>query len=661
MTLLSKLSKAHRSRSSSPALRPVADQEHANFSKSPYSLSIAIESPPVVLYGPPNESTGYLLSGLLYLDIPFPTNGHLDLHPTLSANSAMAVPARHASSTTLLTRSPAITPVASNLSLNHSQSSSPSLSPSDPKQLLKSVSLSLNQIITYGKPFLPPSNTLANCSECKTKVTTLKRWDVLTQPALFPPGKQAFPFSHILPGNLPPTCAVGSSGAFTIRYELVAQSHGIYESSKSKKQKSCEIKVKMPIRVSRSIIKGLEKNSLRIFPPSNVTVAASIPNVVHPKSDFVVELKFEGLVDGNKRWRLRRLQWRIEETAQIKANSCDLSYHKTKLKVIESNIRLNEEHKIPGSTYSLGSTVRRRHDLATPADIPSADQEEEGQEIAATERNQDSFLHPSDHEANNIVSSETSAPASGLNPVSSIPLYQTSFVPPEDEHELFLEEVRTIEKGALREGWKSDYSNNGTIEVAVDVSCRRLSSGLVNHIKAADSRTSPSHIDRGLDIGSDANCACEVYDPINGVYVTHTLIMEANLAEELTQPINGGSASFREARNLKSSPKSLPQSTSPSSEHTPTSTNSGPATDRLGPNSSSSNPKGTNHGTTTIPSGLTRLFRMKFKLLVTERSGFGISWDEEVPPQYNQVSSFSPPTYGEALAFDDTELSELRI
>ncbi|KAJ5893445.1 hypothetical protein N7495_005136 [Penicillium taxi] len=44
------------------------------------------------------------------------------------------------------------------------------------------------------------------------------------------------------------------------------------------------------------------------------------------------------------------------------------------------------------------------------------------------------------------------------------------------------------------------------------------------------------------------------------------------------------------------------------------------------------------------PTGAARVLRMQFNLNVTERSGLGISWDEEMPPVYENVPA-SPPGY----------------
>lgn len=516
----------------------------------------------------------------------------------------------------------------------------------------------------------------------------------------------------MLPGALPHTAVLGSHGACSIRYELVASSSATYESSKSKKLKQAEVNVKMPLRVSRSVIKGIDKNSLRIFPPSNVTVSAVLPNVVYPKADFIVELKFDGLNEDKKRWRMRRLNWRIEETVQVKANSCNLPYHETKLKVLESHIRLNDEHKAPNSGYVLGRNVRRQAAAAAAvASVPITEnsatnissgpvhEPEEGQEIPPPDSVRNPLLHPHDHERENHANANANAPRNNnLSTETNSDSSNNNNNNNEENHELFLQEVRILEKGTVREGWKSDYSNSGTIELPVEISGRKLSTGLVNHISRVDSRIGPSgHIDKALDIGNDANCSCDISDPELGIFVTHNLILEANLAEELVQPIQtSGAATFREGRSLaknKKQPNSTTATTaatnssdspaaatasgsitSPStttnstnSNHSSTNTSATPKSTPVTPSSSASTSAtgkspSVPSGYTTVPTGITRLFRMRFKLVVTERSGFGISWDEEVPPQYSQVSTFSPPSYGEALLFsEENEFAELKI
>ncbi|KAL4891303.1 hypothetical protein BDV59DRAFT_72822 [Aspergillus ambiguus] len=63
------------------------------------------------------------------------------------------------------------------------------------------------------------------------------------------------------------------------------------------------------------------------------------------------------------------------------------------------------------------------------------------------------------------------------------------------------------------------------------------------------------------------------------------------------------------------------------------------------------------------PTGAARVLRMQFHLHVTERSGLGISWDEEMPPVYEDVPA-SPPGYtmlNGASAMEDYRGSPLAL
>lgn len=63
-----------------------------------------------------------------------------------------------------------------------------------------------------------------------------------------------------------------------------------------------------------------------------------------------------------------------------------------------------------------------------------------------------------------------------------------------------------------------------------------------------------------------------------------------------------------------------------------------------------------------VPTGAARVLRTQFKVVVTERGGLGVSWDEEIPPMYEDVP-VSPPGYnisikdyeGEALPLPPEE------
>jgi len=61
--------------------------------------------------------------------------------------------------------------------------------------------------------------------------------------------------------------------------------------------------------------------------------------------------------------------------------------------------------------------------------------------------------------------------------------------------------------------------------------------------------------------------------------------------------------------------------------------------------------------TQATPTGAARVLRTQFHLCLTERSGLGISWDEEQPPMYEDVPA-SPPTYTQVTDYDIRELDD---
>jgi len=64
------------------------------------------------------------------------------------------------------------------------------------------------------------------------------------------------------------------------------------------------------------------------------------------------------------------------------------------------------------------------------------------------------------------------------------------------------------------------------------------------------------------------------------------------------------------------------------------------------------------------PSGAARILRTQFHLLLTERAGLGISWDEETPPVYEDVPA-SPPGYANMIDLDlqdvEGQMEELHL
>ncbi|CDR44701.1 CYFA0S15e01706g1_1 [Cyberlindnera fabianii] len=628
----------HSPGSSSPA---ITTNNLAHTSSHPFELSIDLESPPIIMYGLPNESTGSLLSGQLVVDIPKeafqsqrPSNKR-----TLSSGGALN---QLQSTLSNLNITPSQSHSASPLtSANNSSTNLVSLLNMKDHILMNSIQLILVQKVHYAKPFLPPSNTLATCNSCKKKSTELARWDIMSQAHNLPVGKHSYPFSHLLPGALPATTCLGSSGITSIKYELVAIAS---YNNHSNHQSMC--KVVLPINISRSILRGPDRNSLRVFPPTDVTATAVLPNVIYPRSSFALELKLDGVSSAERRWRMRRVAWRIEETVKVKGNAC--INHKSKLRVVEEHVRKNQHltktnvkrNQQSGPTTQVVVSNTAQNDL-TPSASNAALQPQQSNadgiashpadnddDISSTA---DNTLHPSDHANEELRQQQQQQ------------LQQQDEQKKEAEYALYCEETRTVASGDLRNGWKSDFSDKGKIELVAHINCFNLSSAAGQH----HSHSSSKHpVEQPM---IHPTVSCDIDDPVLGITASHVLIVEVVIAEEIPQNASTSSltpSSSHTDKKEQGSDQRLAELSPVFANHIKPSQSAKSDTASRKSDDATTGPQ----NVVGVPTGSARVLRMQFKLNITERSGLGIAWDDEVPPMYGDVSALSPPTYETAMS-----------
>lgn len=797
-----------------------------NNGKQPIELSIAVESPPCVMYGSMTESTGALLSGVLNLNIKDPysnlnnnknnnnnkrSNRDKDkenyitpLHST-KTNDSLLITRTNSNNTNIKSNNP-LSPTASNakrksslfstfsnLSITNSSNSSHITSISSnnnnnnnnnvlnnrisnksshnastssnhitshtsneqilngyTKMSIVSVELSLLQIIKYHKPFIPDSQPIANCSNCKTKTVNLKTWEIQTSKQDKTVGKHSYPFSYLIPGSVPPTCCLSISSETQVKYELVAvvtylnplRDHLTNTSSsnntdakdfidhsnniidKNGKSKKKIIQLTMPVPITRSVARGPDKNSLRVFPPTELTASAVLPNVIYPKSTFPLELKLDGISYGDRRWRMRKLSWRIEETTKVRASSCKT--HKHNLNQLENEIKKKELERNKNSKSQ--QPIKRYGDIGPRVKVTLATPEN----LLLEPQSSNPLLHPTNSNTN-ISNSNNSSQSNnqsgrqrnGTNSRNGIAQSNNGsnnnanndledemndnashFIHPNDDalrqeisqqqqrareeqiklelaknnSMIFTEETRILNKGEIKSGWKTDFDNNGKIELVTDIDCMKLDSGVSNPVLF--SSTVKPYVPPNKH---NVNVACDIQDPNLGIYVSHILAVEIVVAEETLQYANGQPISKN--KNKSSSGRGNNNS-SGNSDSTNSSNNIAHDADQrlaeLSPMFANRNvPKirsfeeelnkdgnGTNnltkskssHSTSgkdgrddsnnnlsnkivSVPTGAARVLRMQFRLNITERSGLGISWDEEVPPIYQDVKKAKPPSY----------------
>ena len=159
----------------------------------------------------------------------------------------------------------------------------------------------------------------AHCSNCTARTEDIHTWTIVREPVTLAHGIHSYPFSHLIPGNLP---ATNSNVLGRIRYFLKAVAIST---------QGDEIKFSREIQISRAILPGPERHSVRIFPPTNLSAHINLPHIVHPDGDFQLGIRLDGVVSPEKetRWRLRKTSWRIDESSKVISSSCP--HHHSKI------------------------------------------------------------------------------------------------------------------------------------------------------------------------------------------------------------------------------------------------------------------------------------------------------------------------------------------
>ena len=240
-------------------------------------LQIRIESPPLVAFGPPEDSSGALLSGILHL------------YPRLQSSADL-----------------------SNASF-----------------VVEKLEMTFVMEVTTKRPLK------RDCPTCTTRSKVLHTWALIPSRMTLQYNNGAphgFPFSFLIPGDLPATT---QSSLAIISYKLVAEatpasSPNILSTSGPERSSTPNnfrpVILSQPIKLSRSILSnGEPKHAHRIFPPTAISAIIDLPAVIYPgATDNEVDIIFSGLnIDDSKsRWSLQKIAWQIDELAKVISPAC---------------------------------------------------------------------------------------------------------------------------------------------------------------------------------------------------------------------------------------------------------------------------------------------------------------------------------------------------
>lgn len=507
---------------------------------------------------------------------------------------------------------------------------------------ITNINMSFVQNIKYNQP-----HSFNDCHDCRNKSLTLFNWSFLeNNDTVTPKGLYSYPFSKLLSGKLPQSTKINNT---IINYLLVV------ELTYKQKSKDTKVTLTLPIQITHAILRGIDKNSNRIFPPTTISASCNFPNIIYPKSIFPLSIRLEGVANGNKRWRMRKINYKIEERIKIRKSACQ--NHFKELKALEDQQRV----KIKNENSALNSN--------NPRQMRIMNQRKQQQQMLKKNNNgnsvindiiidenllDDLFSQPnaeatqSEDTNEEQVQNYSSVPADSFNNLYSTPNFpllpnldpNTDFgglIHPNDyqmrqliiNHQnqqrnwqiqqeknsncsLYTEEIRILTQKTLKNGWKSDFdtpvnnkNNNscGAIELITDINCMSLNSGIFAIKKNASTQYPQDLIKyRNYVDNRNVKMVCDIEDPILGLYVSHILSLEIVIAEEIIQNQNGT------------------------------------------PIISGSNSKA---NTINVPTGAARILRMQFRLNFSERSGMGIPWDDEVPPFYDDIKFMNPPSYSQ--------------
>lgn len=154
-----------------------------------------------------------------------------------------------------------------------------------------------------------------DCPDCQSGTSELKKWSFAPEPLALHVGEHKFPISYLFEGKMPATthshlCMLDyhwKATATTVDGETITHSETVI--------------------LKRAICPGQDKQSIRVFPPTNISAHVTLNPVVHESGEVPISLRVNGIArtegKNNVRWRLRRLVWRIEEMEKVISHACD--------------------------------------------------------------------------------------------------------------------------------------------------------------------------------------------------------------------------------------------------------------------------------------------------------------------------------------------------
>jgi arrestin-related trafficking adapter 1 len=153
-----------------------------------------------------------------------------------------------------------------------------------------------------------------DCVDCHSATTELKKWQFASSPLTLNAGPHKFPISYLFEGKMPAT---------THAHLCMLDYHWAAVATTTEGE---IIKFSDTILLKRAIHPVQDKNSIRVFPPTNITANITHNPIIYDTGDIPITMRITGISRTAEkvsiRWRMRRLVWRIEEIEKIISHPC---------------------------------------------------------------------------------------------------------------------------------------------------------------------------------------------------------------------------------------------------------------------------------------------------------------------------------------------------
>ncbi|PNS19734.1 hypothetical protein CAC42_7701 [Sphaceloma murrayae] len=161
----------------------------------------------------------------------------------------------------------------------------------------------------------------ANCRACKHQSMEIETWNIPIRGGTLTHGTHDFPFSVLLPANLPASL---DTSTLSVGFELTAELHSPSTTSLPMAQ------TKRPVLVKQiPCLVGAPRISAQTFASEGIDAVAVIDPVLRPTAANKATISLAGLRcrtrDANTAaiWRIRKAAWKLQETITTSATACE--------------------------------------------------------------------------------------------------------------------------------------------------------------------------------------------------------------------------------------------------------------------------------------------------------------------------------------------------